>query len=249
MTLCLYTLRLLYQHNADNMAIATKDIKLLWANAAGRCSFSGCTERLTIEQAANMAPHTLGEMAHIKGEKAGSNRYQASQTNEERNGYENLILLCPNHHTMIDKPENEKEYSVDVLLKMKIMHEDSVTRRLEVKEFSSVEQLKNNIAILLAENRQVWLQYGPLSDVAQKNPHDNQIHAIWTSERLSTIVPNNRIIANLLEANRNLFSKQEQAIISQFLSHVKSYEKWVRDEIPYQAVTRFPVDFERLMME
>ncbi len=230
------------------MAITEKAIKLLWANAAGRCSFTDCEERLTIEQAAHVAPYTLGEMAHIKGEKAGSNRHNESQTNEERNGYENLILLCPNHHTLIDKPENEEVYSVDVLLKMKIMHENNILKRLEVKEFATVEQVKDKIAIFLTENRHVWQQYGPLSDVAQKNPHSQEIYAVWTSARLSTIVPNNRIITRLLEANRNFFSRQEQSIISQFLSHVKSYEKWVQDEIPYQAVTRFPVDFERLIM-
>lgn len=230
------------------MTITEKAIKLLWANAAGRCSFTDCKERLTIEQAANLTPYISGEMAHIKGEKVGSNRHDESQTNEERNGYENLILLCPNHHTLIDKPENEEVYSADVLIKMKIMHEDNVSRRLEVIEFSSVEQLKNRIAIYLTENKQVWLQYGPLSEVAQKYPHSQEIYAIWTSERLSTIVPNNRIIARLLEANRNLFSRQEQEVISQFLAHAKSYEKWVQDEIPYQAVTRFPVDFENLIM-
>ena len=107
--------------------------------------------------------------------------------------------------------------------------------------------MKDIIAIYLAENRQVWLQYGPQSDAAQKNPHNNEIYAVWTSERLSTIVPNNRIIANILEANRNLFSRQDQTIISRFLSHANSYEKWVKDEIPYQAVMRFPVEFEYLI--
>lgn len=231
------------------MAIKEKAIKLLWANAAGRCSFTGCEERLTIEQAANVALYTLGEMAHIKGEKAGSNRYDKSQTSDERGSYGNLILLCPNHHTLIDKPENQGIYSADVLTKMKITHENIVLKRLEVKEMSNSEKVKEKIAVYLAENRQAWLQYGPLSDAAQKNPHNKEIHAVWISERLSTIVPNNRIIANLLEANRDLFDRQEQTIISQFLSHVKSYEKWVQDEIPYQAVMQFPVDFEHLIME
>ena len=231
------------------MAIADKSIKLLWANAAGRCSFTGCEERLTIEQSANVSPYTLGEMAHIKGEKAGSNRHDESQTNEERNGYENLILLCPNHHTLIDKPENEEVYSADLLLKMKIMHENNISKRLEIKEFATVEQVKDKIAIFLTENRQAWQQYGPLSDLAQKNPHSQEIYGLWTSARLSTIVPNNRIISKLLELNRNLFSRNKQGVISQFLSHAKSYEKWVQDEISYQAVTRFPIDFEHLILE
>jgi hypothetical protein len=51
---------------SDDMAITEKTIKLLWSNAAGRCSFTDCQERLTIEQAAHAAPYTLGEMAHTE---------------------------------------------------------------------------------------------------------------------------------------------------------------------------------------
>ncbi len=230
------------------MTITEKSIKLLWSNAAGRCSFARCSKRLTVEQAADVAPHTLGEMAHIKGKGKGSNRYDKNQTVKQRDSYENLILLCPNHHTLIDKPENENIYSVSVLTRMKIAHENSILKHLEVLKSSSIEKIKDKIAIYLAENRQAWLQYGPLSDIAQKNPHSKELYAVWVSERLSTIVPNNRIIASLLKDNRNLFDKEYQAIISQFLAHVKSYEQWVKDEIPYQAVKQFPVDFEQLIL-
>lgn len=229
------------------MAISEKSIKLLWSNAAGRCSFAHCNERLTVEQAAHSAPYTLGEMAHIKGEKKGSNRHDATQTNEQRDGYENLILLCPNHHTLIDKPENKEVYTVDILIKMKLEHESRISRCLDPTEIPNIEELKDQISIYLAENRQAWLQYGPSSVNAQKNPHSDEIYAIWLSERLSTIVPNNRIIVGLLDAHRNLFDRSAQGIISQFLAHAKSYEKWVNDEIPYQAVLRFPVDFESLI--
>lgn len=231
------------------MAITEKSIKLLWSNAAGRCSFTNCEEKLTVCQAASAAPHTLGEMAHIKGKNKGANRYDESQTDEQRDSYENLILLCPNHHTLIDKPENEHIYSVDVLLKMKLDHENKVKERLEVEMLSDIEEVKSKISIYLAENKQTWLQYGPVSEAAQKNPHNNEIYAVWKSERLSIIVPNNRIIVNILNTCRSLFNRNGQEIISKFLVHASSYEKWVNDEIPYQAVMRFPVEFEQLITE
>lgn len=230
------------------MAIREKAIKLLWSNAAGRCSFTDCNERLTVEQAAHSAPHTLGEMAHIKGKREGSNRYDETQTDKQRDSYENLILLCPNHHTLIDKPENEEIYTVDTLTDMKIVHEGYISKRLDSTKISNIDELKDEISICLAENRQAWLQYGPLSENALKNPHSEEIYAIWISERLSTIVPNNRVIVGLIDVYRNLFSRSDQAIISQFIAHVKSYEKWVNDEIPYQAVLRFPVNFEKLIL-
>lgn len=229
------------------MAIREKAIKLLWSNAAGRCSFTDCNERLTVEQAAHSAPHTLGEMAHIKGKKKGSNRYDETQTDEQRDSYENFILLCPNHHTLIDKPENEEIFTVDSLIEMKIAHEKEFSKCLDSEKISSIDELKDKISIYLAENRQAWLQYGPFSENAQKSPHSEEIYTVWISERLSTIVPNNRTIVGLLDVYRNLFSRSDQAIVSQFLAHAKSYEKWVNDEIPYQAVLRFPVDFESLI--
>ena len=86
-----------------------------------------------------------------------------------------------------------------------------------------------------------------MSENARRNPNNDQIFALWTSARLSVIVPNNREIAKLLQQNRSLFSRAEQRIVSAFLTHVDSYEKWVNDEIPYQAVLRFPQDFESLI--
>lgn len=230
------------------MAILSKAIKLLWSNAAGRCSFTGCNERLTVEQAAGFVPYTLGEMAHIKGNKAGSNRHDKSQSATERDHYENLILLCPTHHTLIDKPENEEAYTVYCLHEMKIEHEGSISNRLNVQKYDDLEQLKDQLSIYMAENYQAWEQYGPASDHARKYPNSDEIYALWTSERLSTIVPNNREILKLLNENRNLFSRAEQRVVSKFLTHVESYEKWVNDEIPYQAVLRFPKEFEELIL-
>ena len=224
-----------YEKQWQKEFITEKSIKLLWPNAAGRCSFTDCGERLTVDQAGESAPYTFGEMAHIKGKRKGANRYDQKQPADQRDGYENLILLCPTHHTLIDKPENEKEYSVDILLEMKMVHEKSISKRLEAEDLSDIEKVKDKIAIYLAENKQAWLQYGPLSELAQKNPHSDEIYAVWTSERLSTIVPNNRRIVNILTLYRNLFDRYNQPIVSRFLSHANSYEKWVNDELPYKA--------------
>jgi hypothetical protein len=229
------------------MAITQKSIKLLWSNAAGKCSFSECNERLTVQGAVGFAPYTLGEMAHIKGDKPGSNRYDEKQSEAERDDYKNLILLCPTHHTLIDKPENELYYKVEMLHQMKVEHETKIANKLNVSKIEDLNQLKDQLSILLAENHQAWEQYGPSSDNARKNPNSDEIYALWTSARLSVIVPNNREAMKLLNENRELFARTEQRIISKFLTHVDSYEKWVNDEIPYQAVMRFPKEFEELI--
>jgi hypothetical protein len=67
----------------------------------------------------------VGEICHIKGQKLGAARYDPEQAPAERHAYENLILLCSPHHTVID--DDEEAYTVDRLRKMKSDHEERAT--------------------------------------------------------------------------------------------------------------------------
>lgn len=229
------------------MAITQKSIKILWSASGGRCAFPGCWERLSFHEAEAAAPHTLGEMAHICGEKPGANRHDANQTDVERDDYRNLILLCPTHHTMIDRKENEVVYTVENLQGIKAEHEALVLERLSEYLMPTKEAVARSILPLLEENKQSWVYYGPLSEIAQKQPHNEAVHAVWVSEKLSVIVPNNRKIAAQIDAYRALFDVGEQAVLVNFLMHVRSYEQWVEDVIPYAAVRRFPLEFDDLI--
>ena len=79
--------------------------------------------RIELSQDANAAnsSFTLGEQAHIVGEKEGSARWSNVLTLDERNSYHNLILLCPTHHTEVDK--NEADWPVEKLYLRKSTHE------------------------------------------------------------------------------------------------------------------------------
>jgi hypothetical protein len=78
--------------------ISLKSHKRLWGRVAGRCSFLNCRIQL-VEDGAGV----LGEVAHIVAERRDGPRGSDPLDDELRNEYENLILLCPNHHTEIDK--------------------------------------------------------------------------------------------------------------------------------------------------
>jgi len=230
------------------MAITQKTIKLLWGSAAGRCSFPGCGKRLCLPESEESAPYTIGEMAHIRGEKPDALRHDASQTDAERNGYANLILLCPTDHTTIDKHENLKTYSVNALLNMKAQHEREVADRFKSDVCTTKEQVARLIHPLLVQNHTVFENYGPHSEVARKNP-ESQAHAVWLSERLATILPNNRRMAELTAAHAGLFTPDEQKVLAAFEVHARGYERWVEDELAYEAVVRFPKEFDALISE
>jgi len=91
------------------------DIKLLFARSGNRCAFPKCTSPIA------QGDTLIGEVCHIKAQKPGWPRYDATQTPEQRHAYGNLILLCPTHHTVID--DDDETYTVERLQKMKADHE------------------------------------------------------------------------------------------------------------------------------
>jgi len=108
------------------MGIKQKDIKLLWGRSGNRCAI--CKTELTQDASAVTSSFTLGEQAHIVGDKAGSARSTSPLTAEQRDSYHNLILLCPTHHTEIDS--NEADWPIERLHQVKSEHELWVTETL-----------------------------------------------------------------------------------------------------------------------
>jgi hypothetical protein len=99
-------------------------VKRLFALSGNRCAFPDCPTRLVERDTGSV----VGEVCHIKGEKPSAPRFDPAQSNEERHGFDNLILLCNVHHKVID--DNPQTYPVERLLKMKEDHET----RLDGKE-------------------------------------------------------------------------------------------------------------------
>jgi hypothetical protein len=94
-------------------------IKRLFALSGNRCAFPKCQAPMALDET------LVGEVGHIKGKQPGAARYDRAQTPAERHAYENLILLCAPHHTVID--DDEEAYTVERLRKMKAEHEARAT--------------------------------------------------------------------------------------------------------------------------
>lgn len=108
---------------------ASYPTKLILAFRSGDlCALPNCGRRLTVDGAAG-ATATTGEAAHIAGEKPDAARYDSSMTDEQRNCYANLIYLCGDCHTVVDKLE--KDWPVGKLLAIKAAHEAKVGRLIE----------------------------------------------------------------------------------------------------------------------
>src|SRR5947209_7054812 len=75
----------------------------------------------------------VGQVCHIKGKRPGSARYDPTQPNEERDAFENLVLMCSPHHKIIDDPSTRDAFPVEMLLAYKREHESCFKNTL-VKE-------------------------------------------------------------------------------------------------------------------
>ncbi|WP_107120750.1 HNH endonuclease [Streptomyces olivochromogenes] len=72
---------------------------------------------------------TLGEEAHIVAESDHGPRANPQMPQKERDSYANMILLCEEHHKVIDA-SNGRYFSIEVLLEMKREHEERVAKSM-----------------------------------------------------------------------------------------------------------------------
>jgi hypothetical protein len=221
------------------MAVSEKDVKKLWGLAAGRCSRPGC-EQECIRFLDSNEPTVIGEMAHVIAKKPDGPRGQASGG---ENTYKNLILLCPTHHTEIDKAP-EGTFSVKEIHEWKRLHEERVRNSFLSPKHPDQRSLGIAIKRLLIESHAAWQQYGPESAEAQRNPMSS-LADVWQLRKLDTVVPNNRRVIHLIEQNRELFDIADYQNCVAFVEHAEGFERncYVRTE----GIPRFPADFERLV--
>jgi len=217
------------------MAISEPDIKRLWGKAAGRCSYPACGDDclpfLNLD-----APTIVGEMAHVIARSTDGPRGGSTSRDDS---YSNLILLCPKHHTLVDKAP-EGKFTAEMLLEWKAEHERRIEASLASPLFPDRARLDDFISRKLIENHACWATYGPESTTAKSNPNSSA-GMFWPFRKLSLIVPNNRQIVSAIQSNSMLFNTDEYRIACEFVEHAVGFERNCTTRT--ENVPRFPVAF------
>ena len=99
----------------SRLAIKKETLRNLAIRSKNQCAFPGC-DHLVL----NADGVYVAELCHIEAASPGGQRYNQSQTDEDRRSISNLLFLCHQHHKVTD---DESEYSVSMLQKMKNKHE------------------------------------------------------------------------------------------------------------------------------
>jgi hypothetical protein len=178
-------------------------LKILFALSNNVCSFrnpdgsAGCEEVLV-----DPKWHSVkARICHIHASSEGGPRYESSMTERDRNEYPNLILLCPNHHTLVDDLEPDV-YTAGVLRKMKLDAENNSYADSDwTRNTALIDRAVRQLVVISARldflgslPREVFVEADPIHSVSEVNP---------TGAAVASVI-----------ANVNLGSATDQTLIS-----------------------------------
>ena len=142
----------------------SKTLKRLFGLSGNQCAFPGCNKPLVNENNA-----LDSNICHIEAACEGGERYNPEMSDPERADYENLILLCIQHH---DETNDVEKYTVDVLKKMKLEHESNLLAAKITSRPSMLSNAVNAIADIELEEldeSQTLLAPDPLVKISHNN--------------------------------------------------------------------------------
>jgi hypothetical protein len=154
-----------------------RSLKVLWGLSGGVCAFPGCTTPV-IESSEEHGPIVIGEIAHIFPNSDRGPRSPSLDDIEARGDFDNLIVLCPTHHTLVDK--DPLAFPESVLRTWKGVHESNIR--------SAVERWKDG-RLFLALTRDQTLQtiafYNEAIQFDYSNPLDyRRLQMLLSKQRL-----------------------------------------------------------------
>ena len=92
--------------------------------SGNQCAEPSCEKKLIAEDGQSI----ISKICHIEAASKNGPRWNGKMTDDERRDFSNLILLCDEHHTIIDNKVNEKSFPVSLLKKWKSEHEAKILK-------------------------------------------------------------------------------------------------------------------------
>lgn len=184
---------------------------MLYAYSGGVCA--KC--RGSLFEIAGRARVTIADIAHVVAAIEGGPRGVAPLTDQQRSEFDNLILLCPGCHRLVDgAPE---QFPVVQLLAWRNRLRSEVAHSVELPVHSRAE-LRERIAPLLRANAATFGLYGP--DARSDVDPGGEGARLWQRKVRDVLLPNNMLIERILEQNRHLLNPKEQTTLNEFSCHI-----------------------------
>lgn len=214
----------------------------LFAASAGYCQNPGCANQLFVD-AAGKSIH-IAEMAHVFAANDGGPRANPNLSAEDRGAFDNLVMLCANCHTMVDKAA--EAFPDHLMLRWKREHATKLQGLFGAVKFNDRLTARQIVEPLIEENFAIFKQYGP-HIAAARNPESGAAEQ-WKRKMLTRILPNSRRMLAILDVNRHLLSNDEKIVFEQFRQHIDDLEAFHIEGIREDA-SRFPNEFSKILKD
>lgn len=181
-----------------------KTLKRLFALSGNLCAFPNC-ERLLV----NPKNALDSNICHIEAANEGGERYNPDMTDEQRADYENLILLCRQHH---DETDDEIRYTVDILKEIKRNHESAYLHQRIRRNPSMLKNVINAISNISFEvidtevnlnayNPKTKLNYNSIktnySLIQEYKVYHNKINSLYDELELQGSLKKEKLLQNI----------------------------------------------------
>jgi len=110
-------------------------IKRLHLLSGNECAAPDCTRLLIAKDGETV----ISKICHIEGANINGPRYNPAMTDDERRHFNNLVLLCDEHHSIVDNKANEALYPVPLLKGWKKNHESKLLHKKITTNYSLLQ--------------------------------------------------------------------------------------------------------------
>lgn len=214
----------------------------LFAASGGYCQNPECLVKLFDELPLG-GPIHIAEMAHIAAANDDGPRAIPGLTPEERGAFENLILLCANCHTRVDKaPE---DYTDSRIQEWKADHESRLENAFGIARYASREDARQALIPLTQENELIFVRFGPIGD-GHDDP-ESELARTWEHKVVTTILPNLTRILLILRENTVLLKEDEMLVLAELKQHFDDLTRRHTGENPHLGGSQYPAGMSSIL--
>lgn len=211
------------------------------SQSGGHCQRPECPNKLFVDTGTKNIH--IAEMAHIIAASEVGPRAKTTVTQKDKGSYDNLILLCANCHTTIDKAP--ADFPDNIVRDWKRQHVERINSLFGAVEFPDRASARKAIEPALEENRAVFDRYGPNNDYHQ-DP-ESELAKVWQRKMRAIILPNNRKTLTILDANRRHLNQLEGKTLEAFRQHIDDLEAKHIGEGSGDVASRFPAGMDTIL--
>lgn len=133
--------------------------------------------------------------------------------------FENLILLCPTCHTLVDKDPDG--YSRGTLLSWKSNHFAALAHKQGIRAYEERGQVRAALVAAMAENKAVWKEFAPSDGSRFEYDPESESAKAWAQRVRGIILPNHFRIQAIIKANLHHMTEAERETFARYQEHVR----------------------------